>query len=84
MKWNDITPVDPGKWYHFALTYDGKTYKSYLDGKGVYNFDFPKKATYPGDLKENEVNETMKKGVIPSAVAAEGKLAIAWGVIKTH
>jgi hypothetical protein len=106
--WNDITAVDLGKWYHFALTYDGKTYKSYLDGKEVYSFDISKKATYPGDLyigtrynlnehfagvvdefaiyssdlTENEINDAMKKGVIPSLVSAKGKLTTTWGDIK--
>jgi len=106
--WNDIAPVETGKWYHFALAYDSKTYKGYLDGKEVYSFDISKKASYPGDLylgtrynlnehfagvldefaiysrslKEAEVNEAMKKGVIPSSVAASGKLATTWASIK--
>jgi len=108
--WNDIAPVEQAKWYHFALAYDGKTYKGYLDGKEVYSSDISKKANYPGDLyigtrynlnehfagvldefaiysrglKEAEINDAMKKGVIPSGVADSGKLATTWCCIKSN
>jgi hypothetical protein len=29
--------VDPGTWYHVALTFDGTTYSSYVDGTRVHS-----------------------------------------------